>query len=864
MKNITQKILAGSILIAATIHGFAAKAAGPGPQPQPWIVIGSGVAYSNGGVLLPQNVTGGNKGVGTINVSGGYYVNGSLIAGLTAIPSHNLICNLTGASAIPTGCSWTAFADVAISGSDGRFPVRASGSWTAGQAGTGLAFSGASLNLQPASLSTIGGVQAVNAVASQWIRSISTSGIPALSQPAFTDISGTIANGQVSGAYTGITGVGTLNGLTVTSSFTATGLVKNTDLVSPTITINSTSCTLGSSCSISATAASITVATTSVLGGASGSILYDNAGVLGEKAVTGSGNVVLATSPTIASPTFSGTVAGAGTIPNSVLVNSATTVNGQTCTLGSSCTITAVAASIAVGTTGVTGGSNGFILYNNAGTLDNKGTTGTGNVVQATSATLNSPTLVTPALGVATATSINKVTITAPTTSATLTIADGKTLTASNTLTFTGTDGTSFAFPGSSDTVAGIAAAQTLTNKVINCANNTCTVRAASDITGQLPLANGGTNANLTASNGGIFYSTASAGAILAGTANASRPLLSGANTAPSWGAFSLPGSVTSGGVPYFSSTSAMGSSGVLAANQIVLGGGAGSPPSTLGSLGTTTTVLHGNASGAPTFGAVSLTADVSGVLPIANGGTNNGSISTSNGGIVYSTASGFDVLPATATAGLCVLSQSNLPPVWGSCSGAAAVSSVSNVDGSITVSPTTGAVVVSLAANSVVKSLNALVNAVTITAGTGIATVTPSGQNIPIAIDKATSSNLRAGTADKVLTSDNVYDSEATITFSTTQTFDFNNFINASLTLTNNISSLTCTGMKAGQSGIITLIQDNTGGRTMASAWCSQFRWTNGTRGILSTAGNAIDALFYTCRSSSICYVSLGKGQAN
>jgi len=37
---------------------------------------------------------------------------------------------------------------------------------------------------------------------------------------------------------------------------------------------------------------------------------------------------------------------------------------------------------------------------------------------------------------------------------------------------------------------------------------------------------------------------------------------------------------------------------------------------------GTSTTVLHGNASGAPTFGAVSLTADVSGTLPVANGGT--------------------------------------------------------------------------------------------------------------------------------------------------------------------------------------------------------------------------------------------------
>ncbi len=54
--------------------------------------------------------------------------------------------------------------------------------------------------------------------------------------------------------------------------------------------------------------------------------------------------------------------------------------------------------------------------------------TGTGDFVRKTS-----PTLVTPVLGVATATSINKVAITAPATSATLTIADGKTLTVNDT-----------------------------------------------------------------------------------------------------------------------------------------------------------------------------------------------------------------------------------------------------------------------------------------------------------------------------------------------------------------------------------------------------------------------------------------------
>lgn len=82
-----------------------------------------------------------------------------------------------------------------------------------------------------------------------------------------------------------------------------------------------------------------------------------------------------------------------------------------------------------------------------------QGLSGTGSHVLSTGATLTSPTLVTPTLGVASATTVNKVTITTPATGSTLTIADGKTLTASNTLTFTGTDNSSVAF-GSGGTVA--------------------------------------------------------------------------------------------------------------------------------------------------------------------------------------------------------------------------------------------------------------------------------------------------------------------------------------------------------------------------------------------------------------------------
>jgi hypothetical protein len=71
------------------------------------------------------------------------------------------------------------------------------------------------------------------------------------------------------------------------------------------------------------------------------------------------------------------------------------------------------------------------------------------------------------------------------------------------------------------------------------------------------------------------------------------------------------PSSFTSGGIPYASGTGAISSSALLAANALIVGGGAGTAPSTLASLGTTTTVLHGNGSGSPSFAAVG-TGDVS------------------------------------------------------------------------------------------------------------------------------------------------------------------------------------------------------------------------------------------------------------
>ena len=87
----------------------------------------------------------------------------------------------------------------------------------------------------------------------------------------------------------------------------------------------------------------------------------------------------------------------------------------------------------------------------------------------------------------------------------------------------------------------------------------------------------------------------------------------------------------------------AAGASGTgTCTNQFVTATNAGAAPTcttaTLASAqfanqGTATTILHGNAAGNPTFAAVNLTAgaDITGTLPIANGGTGATSLSWAN-----------------------------------------------------------------------------------------------------------------------------------------------------------------------------------------------------------------------------------------
>lgn len=99
----------------------------------------------------------------------------------------------------------------------------------------------------------------------------------------------------------------------------------------------------------------------------------------------------------------------------------------------------------------------------------------------------------------------------------------------------------------------------------------------------------------------------------------------------------------TNGGILGYTASGTLASSIALTANALVLGGGAGATPTPMGSLGTTTTVLHGNAAGAPTFGAVAIGSDVSGL------GTGVGTALGNN----VNTSSGLVTQAATLTANL-------------------------------------------------------------------------------------------------------------------------------------------------------------------------------------------------------------------
>lgn len=189
------------------------------------------------------------------------------------------------------------------------------------------------LQLPNPSATTLGGVESIAAVSHNFLTSISTLGVPTLAQPAFTDISGSVAAGQMP-ALTG--DVTTSAGAIATTLATVNSNVGS--FTSANITVNGKG--------LITAAANGTGGGTP--GGTSGQSQYNNAGSFGGYTVSGDATLNTSTGAL----TF-------GTVNSNV--GSFTSAN---ITVNAKGLITAAANG-----TSTAGGSTGQVQYNNAGAL---------------------------------------------------------------------------------------------------------------------------------------------------------------------------------------------------------------------------------------------------------------------------------------------------------------------------------------------------------------------------------------------------------------------------------------------------------------------------------------------------------------
>jgi len=150
------------------------------------------------------------------------------------------------------------------------------------------------------------------------------------------------------------------------------------------------------------------------------------------------------------------------------------------------------------------------------------------------------------------------------------------------------------------------------------------------------------------------------------------------------------------------------------------------------------------------------------------------------------------------------------------------------------------------------------------ISQGNGIvATPNPITGTGTIAANIAGNNDIYAGTTNKLIDAAGAQSSIAPValTISTatfTPAFGSGGGINEEITLVH--ASCPCTianptGVYAGLSGFLTIIQSSTGSDTVS--WGGNWKFAGGTAPTLSTAANAIDVLPFYCRTTTFCAVT-------
>jgi len=686
---------------------------------------------------------------------------------------------------------------------------------------------------------------------------------------------------------------------------------------------------------------------------------------------------------------------------------------------------------IAVGTTTVNNGTDKYLLYDNAGVLGEYAPSGTGTVIGTTSGPLTGGDCVEidadgnlvdsgAACGTGTVTSVGlsapgifSVTGSPVTTNGLITL--GLATQSANTVwagpssgaaaapTFRALVGADLPAP-SPTSLGGIESYAAVAHQWINAISTSGVPSSTQPSCGDLSDAGTGCSSAAPGSSipatvqGDILYASgANTLAALAKSTSATRYLSNaGTSNNPAWAQVDLSNGVTgtlpvssggtglasgtSGGVLYFSGSTTLASSAVLAANQLVLGGGAGSAPATLGSLGSSTTVLHGNASGAPSFGAVvsadlnitstsctnqfvtaisssaagtcttatlasaqfanqgtattvlhgnasgnpswaqvAIASDVSGLgtgvatflgtpssANLASAVTDEtgsgalvfagspaltgtptfaGSTSGTTGLKASDTASGTLTLPAATDtlvgkattdtftnktydtagtgnvfklSGTQVTTASSILDIIGSTQGDILYRDASGW--SVLAPGTSGQVLTTggSGANPSWATVSGTGTVTSVTCGTGLTggTITTSGT---CAVDIATTSNIYAGTSNKILDAGNVFNSAGTfvtLTDAATIAVDFSTGFNFVVTLAGNRTLGNPSNAKLGQTGCIVINQDATGGRTLA--YGSGWKFAGGVAPTLTTTANATDMLCYIVHASNFIIANL------
>lgn len=302
----------------------------------------------------------------------------------------------------------------------------------------------------------------------------------------------------------------------------------------------------------------------------------------------------------------------------------------------------------------------------------------------------------------------------------------------------------------------------------------------------------------------------------------------------------------TSGGVPYFSSTSALSSSALLAANAIVIGGGAATAPSTattganvLTALGVAVGtdgafVVKGGALGTPSSGVgtnitgIVLTSGVTGVLPVANGGTNASSASIT----AFNNISGYTASGATGTTSTNLVFSTSPAITTQVVTGGLTASG----SGANDFSGSTGTFLSSTGANS-------LAGAVTITAATTPSLTTASGKTNTgnVTINGKTSGSLILTTADATAQAVTLTVAAQTIGAGTATIPDLANtnytfsFTSKTESLSNKTLNLTVNTLVATSAQLASAVTDETGSGALTFATSPTF-----TTSILAAANTA------------------------